>query len=166
MVNRDYATRVLFALSFQDLCGYQISKYISTKEERISSGTIQPVLRHLLEKDLVSYSVKGRRKVYSLTQDGQRYVAEIRSIRETLKKRIFVDSLNENALFMDFLSNLDDAKYLRDLLEYIGDEIMSIVRAGFLMQKNNETGSLEYLKDTLKEISEEVNSRLLHETQN
>ena len=166
MVNRDYATRVLFALSFKDLCGYQLSKYISAKGERISNGTIAPVLRHLSENGMVISSVSGRKKVYSITDKGQRYVDEVRSIRNTLKKRIFVDSLNENAIFLDFLSNLDDATLLRELLEFIGDEIMSLVIAGFQMKKRNEEDSLQELKRILMDVSREVNSRLLQETQN
>ena len=166
MVNRDYATRVLFALSFKDLCGYQLSKYISAKEERISNGTIAPVLKHLVENGMIAFSFSGRKKIYTITEKGQRYVDEVRSIRNTLKKRIFVDSLNENAIFLDFLSNLDDATLFRELLEYIGDEIMSIVISGFQMKKRNDTGSLRDLKALLKEMSMGVNSRLLQETQN
>ncbi len=166
MVNRDYATRVLFALSFKDLCGYQITKYISTKEERISNGTVAPVLRHLLENGLVISSVSGRKKVYSLTEKGQRYVDEVRSIRNTLKKKIFVDSLNENAIFLDFFSNLNDATLFRELLEDIGDEIMTIVIAGFQMKKGKDTQSLGELKNSLMKLGKEVTSWHSREMQN
>lgn len=166
MVNRDYATRILFALSFKDLCGYQITKYISTKEERISNGTVAPVLRHLLENGLVISSVSGRKKVYSLTEKGQRYVDEVRSIRNTLKKKIFVDSLNENAIFLDFFSNLNDATLFRELLEDIGDEIMTIVIAGFQMKKGKDTQSLGELKNSLMKLGKEVTSWHSREMQN
>lgn len=166
MVNRDYATRVLFALSFKDLCGYQISKYISTKDERISNGTIAPVLKHLVENGMIVFSISGRKKMYTLTENGQRYVDEVRSIRNTLKKRIFVDSLNENALFLDFLSNLDDATLFRELLEFIGDEVMSIVITGFQMKKRGDERSLQELKEQLKELGREVYTRHLQEAQN
>ncbi len=166
MVNRDYATRVLFALSFKDLCGYQITKYISTKEERISNGTVAPVLRHLLENGLVISSVSGRKKVYSLTEKGQRYVDEVRSIRNTLKKKIFVDSLNENAIFLDFFSNLNDATLFRELLEDIGYEIMTIVIAGFQMKKGKDTQSLGELKNSLMKLGKEVTSWHSREMQN
>lgn len=166
MVNRDYATRILFALSFKDLCGYQISKHISSKEERISNGTIAPVLKHLLEKDMVVYTESGRKKIYSLTETGQRYVDEVRSIRNTIKKRIFVDSLNENALFLDFLSNLDDATIFRELLEFIGDEVMSIVISGFQMKKKGDQESLEHLRHLLRNLEGEVNTWHLQEAQN
>ncbi len=166
MVNRDYATRVLFALSFKDLCGYQITKYISTKDERISNGTVAPVLKHLVENGLVFSSVSGRRKMYSLTEKGQRYVDEVRSIRNTLKKKIFVDSLNENVIFLDFLSNLDDATLFRELLEDIGDEIMTIVIAGFQMKKGKDTQSLGELKDRLMKLGKEVTTWHSQEMQN
>ncbi len=166
MINRDYATRVLFALSFEDLCGYQISKYISTKDERISNGTIAPVLKHLLDKDMITFSIEGRKKVYTIKEKGLKYVNEVRSLRNTLKKRIFVESLNENAIYLDFLSNLDDAAIFRELLEFIGDDAMSIVIAGFQMKKRNDEKSLKNLKDRLHELNKEVNSWLLQEVQN
>lgn len=166
MVNRDYATRILFALSFKDLCGYQISKYISTKGERISNGTIAPIMKHLLENGMVDFTISGRKKVYRLTEKGERYVDEVRSIRNTLKKRIFVESLDENAIFLDFLSNLDDATLFRELLEFIGDEVMSIVAAGFQMKKRNDPESLEHLKVLLKNLGGEVHSWLSPEAQN
>ena len=165
MINREYATRVLFALSFKDLCGYQISKLIATKGERISNGTLNPVLNALLDKDLISFRNSGRRKIYQLTEKGKIYVKEIRSIRNELKRRVFVDSMNENALFLDFLSNLEDATVLRELLEYLGDEIMSIVKAGFLMMKDENQEGLKILKNKLKVLETEVTRWPLQEMQ-
>ncbi len=166
MINRDYATRVLFALSFEDLCGYQISKHISAKDERISNGTITPILKHLLDKGMITFTVSGRKKVYTITQKGLKYVHEVRSLRNTLKKKLFVESLNENAIFLDFLSNLDDIAIFREFLEYIGDEAMSIFISGFQMQKNGDRKSLQELKELLRKISTEVDSWPLQETQN
>ncbi len=166
MINRDYATRVLMALSFKDLCGYQLSKFIATKNERISNGTLKPVLDHLLSNGFVTFSISGRRKVYSLTDKGEKYVQEVRSIRNELKRRVFVDSMNENALFLDFLSNLDDATVFRELLEYLGDEIMSIVRAGFIMKKNGALENLAELKKMLRKVEGEVEVWHSQEMQN
>lgn len=166
MINRDYATRVLMTLSFKNLCGYQLSKFIATKNERISNGTLKPVLDHLLSNGFVTFTVSGRRKVYALTEKGEQYVQEVRSIRNELKRRVFVDSMDENALFLDFLSNLEDATVFRELLEYLGDEIMSIVRAGFLMRKNGEISSLEELKKILKRVEGEVELWHSQEMQN
>lgn len=166
MINRDYATRVLFALSFKDLCGYQISKSITTKGERISNGTLNPVLTHLLDKGMIEFRSSGVKKIYSLTGKGEEYVDEVRSIRNELKRRIFVDSMHENALFFDFMTNLEDAKMLRELLEYLGDEIMSLVKSGFLMKKFEETGNLQKLKTSLKDLEKEVTDWLSAEMQN
>lgn len=166
MINRDYATRVLFALNFKDLCGYQMSKYIASKGERISNGTLKPVLDHLLENKFVTYSFNGRRKVYSLTEKGEKYVSEVRFIRNELKRRVLVDSMDENSIFLDFLSNLDDATVFRELLEFLGDEIMSIVRSGFMLKKNGDTSSLSELKNKLAKIAEEVDGWHSQEMQN
>lgn len=166
MINRDYATRVLFALSFKDLCGYQLSKYIATKGERISNGTLKPVLDHLLMNDFVSFSINGRRKVYSLTEKGEKYVDELRSIRNEFQRMVLVESMDEHAIFLDFLSNLDDATIFRELLEYLGDEIMSLVKSGFLMKKNGETESLFRLKDKLSQLDREVVEWHSQEVQN
>ncbi len=166
MINRDYATRVLIALSFKDLCGYQLSKYISAKNERISNGTLKPVLDHLLANNFVTYSLNGRRKVFSLTEKGDKYVHEVRSIRNELKRRVFVDSMNENSLYLDFLSNLEDATIFRELLDYLGDEIMSIVRSGFLMKKDGDKESLQVLKQKLKSLEQEVGDWHSQEMQN
>ncbi len=166
MINRDYATKVLFALSFKDLCGYQLSKYIATKGERISNGTLKPVLDHLLLNDFVSFSINGRRKVYSLTEKGEKYVEEIRSIRNEIKRRVLVDSMDEHAIFLDFLSNLDDAPKFRELLEYLGDEIMSILKYGFLLKKEGEIKKLDRLKDSLSQLDGEVAEWHSQEVQN
>lgn len=166
MINRDYATRVLFALSFKDLCGYQLSKYIAIKGERISNGTLKPVLDHLLLNDFVSFSISGRRKVYSLTEKGEKYVDEIRSIRNEFQKRVLVESMDEHAIFLDFLSNLEDAPVFRELLEYLGDEIMSIVKGGFLLKKEGNNEKLAQLKDSLKELEEGVAEWHSQEVQN
>lgn len=166
MINRDYATRVLFALSFKDLCGYQLSKYIATKTERISNGTLKPVLDHLLLNDFVTFSMSGRRKVYSLTRKGEKYVQELKSIRNEFKRRVLVDSMDENAIFLDFLSNLDDATIFRELLEYLGDEIMSIMRTGFHLKKNGDLERLSDLKEMLKKLELEVGNWHSQEVQN
>ena len=71
-----------------------------------------------------------------------------------------------NAIYLDFLSNLDDAAIFRELLEFIGDDAMSIVIAGFQMKKRNDEKSLKNLKDRLHELNKEVNSWLLQEVQN
>lgn len=160
MINRDYATRVLFALSFKDLCGYQLSKSIAAKDERISNGTLNPVLGHLTDKGLIDFRRIGVKKMYFLTDKGEAYVKEVRSIRNELKRRIFVDSMHENALFFDFLSNLDDARLLRELLEYLGDEVMSLVKIGFLMMKSGNMDGLEKLRKKLQGIGLEVNEWL------
>lgn len=156
MLNRDYANRVLFALSFRDLCGYELSKYIATKNERISNGTLNPLLTQLNYRGLISFKMDRRKKVYSLTEAGERYVEEIRAIRSELRKRVFVDSIDENSLFFDFLSNLEDAKILRELLDFLGDEMMSIVKLGFLIKKNGDSVHLDTLKLKLSELEREV----------
>lgn len=156
MINRDYATRVLFTLSFKDMCGYQLSKYIASKGERISNGTLKPVLDHLLLNDFVTFTQDGRRKVYSLTHKGEKYVGEIRSIRNEFKRRVLVDSMDDNAIFLDFFSNIEDATIFRELLEYLGDEIMSIVKSGFLMKKKGDDSKLAELKEVLKNLEMEV----------
>ncbi len=166
MINRDYATRVLFALSFKDLCGYQLSKYIATKGERISNGTLKPVLDHLLLNDFVSFTISGRRKVFSLTEKGEKYVDELRSIRNEFQRRVLVESMDEHAIFLDFLSNLDDATIFRELLEYLGDEIMSIVKSGFLLKKSGDTEMLDRLKDELGQLEGEVAEWRSQEAQN
>lgn len=166
MANRDYANRVLFALSFRDLCGYELSKYISTRGERISNGTLNPVLTQLVDRDLISFRADSKKKIYSLTESGLKYVDEIRAIRNELRKRIFVDSIDENALFFDFLGNLDDAKILRELLEYIGDEIMSIVRLGFLLRKSEQMGHLSDLRKGLINLGKEASTWHSQEMQN
>lgn len=166
MVNRDYATRVLFALSFKNLCGYQLSRYIASGDERISNGTLNPIMNTLVEKGLVSFRKMPTKKVYSLTTKGQQYVDEVRSIRNELKRRVFVDSMDENALFLDFLSNLDDATILRELLEYLGDEIMSLVKLGFILKKSGRMEELDLLKKKFRDLEEEVSQWHSQEVQN
>lgn len=166
MIDREYATKVLFTLSFKNLCGYQLSKYISVKGERISNGTLKPVLDDLLSNNFIEYTRDGRKKVYALTPKGAKYVQEIRSIRNEFKRRVLVDSMDNNAIFLDFFSTLDDATRFRELLEYFGDEIMAILKTAFLMKKQGNTNKLSDLRTILRNVEKEAEQWHSQEQQN
>jgi len=64
---------ILHELSNQKLCGDELAKKIGMRKDgELTPGTIYPALKRLRRKKLISYARKGRRKVYSLSELGEK----------------------------------------------------------------------------------------------
>ena len=63
---------ILHELSQKQLCGEDLAKRIGRrKQSQLTPGTIYPALKHLRNKQLISYFQVGRKKIYSLTPAGK-----------------------------------------------------------------------------------------------
>lgn len=154
MIDRDYINRILFTLSFKNMSGYQLSKYITNPAGKISNGTLIPILNRLSSDGFIEFEWKGKKKIYSLTEKGLKYVQSLREIKDEIRKRFFVDSLDSNLLYFDFLANLDDAKILKKVLEDIGDELIDIIKIAFLLEKEKESAKIKELKNRIRSLIE------------
>ncbi|MGC8589733.1 PadR family transcriptional regulator [Athalassotoga sp.] len=65
--------------------GYDFLKYAKEKGMPASAGTVYPQLSDLLDKKLIDQKIVGRRKLYSLTPEGNNFVKQLRENTDTIK---------------------------------------------------------------------------------
>ncbi|WP_338599475.1 PadR family transcriptional regulator [Sulfolobus tengchongensis] len=73
---------VLECLNDKPMRTYEIIKTIEKKFEgsyRPSTGSIYPVLKNLLEKDLIRVRTEGNKKIYVITDRGRKELEEIKN---------------------------------------------------------------------------------------
>jgi DNA-binding PadR family transcriptional regulator len=69
---------ILHELNISPLCGDDLSKKIGKRKgSNLTPGTIYPALKRLKKRKLMSYKRFGRKKVYSLTNEGGREVEHL-----------------------------------------------------------------------------------------
>lgn len=65
--------QILLELKRKKLCGDELADIIGkNKNTKLSAGTIYPALKFLRRKKLIIHKKIGRKKVYSLTSDGEK----------------------------------------------------------------------------------------------
>lgn len=69
----------------KECTGYDFLKYAKGKGMPASAGTVYPQLSDLLDKKMIEQKVIGRRKIYSLTVEGDDFVKKLRENTDTLK---------------------------------------------------------------------------------
>jgi len=151
---RDYANRVMFMLSFREMSGYQLSKNIHHHGEQISSGTLVPILRNLESAGLITYRRSGKRKIYGLTDKGRIYTQSLREIGDELKKKMFVESVDQNLLYYDILTNYEDVEAIKKVLDKLGDLLLEVIRAGFRLEKKSSPDELDKLEREIRYVLE------------
>lgn len=141
-------------LSFKEMSGYQLSKNILHHGEQISSGTLVPILRHLESAGLTTYRRSGKRKIYSLTDKGRKYTQSLKEIGNEIKKKMFVESMDQNLLYYDILTNYEDVEAIKDVLDRLGDLLLDIIREGFRLEKNRSPEDVEKLEEEIRKVLE------------
>ncbi len=64
---------ILHEVSYRSLAGEDLAKRIGARKgTKLTPGTIYPALKNLRKKKLVKYKKYGRRKVYALTNEGEK----------------------------------------------------------------------------------------------
>ncbi len=69
----------------KEITGYDFLKYAKEKGVPASAGTIYPQLADLLDKGFIEQKIEGRKKIYKLTQEGTKFVNQLRENTEMLK---------------------------------------------------------------------------------
>lgn len=157
MINKDYANRVMFMLSFREMSGYQLSKNIHNQGGNISSGTLVPILRNLESSDLIFFHRSGKRKMYRLTKKGEQYIRSLKEIIEGLKKKMLVDSMDQSMMFYDMLTNLEDVEAIKKVVERFGDIILDLIKIGFDLEKKGSLQDLDAIQSGIRKLLEENN---------
>ncbi len=76
--------QILSELKRKKLCGDELADIIGeNKNEKLSPGTIYPALKFLKKKKLIIHKRIGRKKIYSLTKQGEK---ELLSAKKTFRK--------------------------------------------------------------------------------
>lgn len=155
MINKEYANRVIFMLSLREMSGYQLSRSIHNHGGHISSGTLVPILRNLESSDLIYFRRSGKRKMYRLTEKGTQYVRSLKEIREELKKKILVDSMDQSIMFYDMLTNLEDVEAIKKVVERFGGIILDLIKIGFKLEKEGSMHDLVAIEAGIRKLLEE-----------
>lgn len=67
------AFQILHELKGKKLCGDDLAQVIGLKKSsKLTPGTIYPALKYLRRKKLIQHKKIGRKKIYSLTENGQK----------------------------------------------------------------------------------------------
>lgn len=78
------AFKMLHELNKKRLCGDELAEAIGAKfGTKLTPGTIYPALKFLRKKKLVSYKKFGRKKTYSLTDEGK---SELKRLKKCFRK--------------------------------------------------------------------------------
>lgn len=86
------AFKLLHELNKKRRCGDELAKAVGEKfGTKLTPGTIYPALKYLKKRRLVSYKKFGRKKTYSLTEEGKE---ELKLLKKSFK-RIFSDFFSQ-----------------------------------------------------------------------
>ncbi len=81
---------ILKELSKENLSGYDLIKKIEElKGKKPSTGYIYPLLKELYEQKYVSYKTIDRRKVYSITVKGKKFLKDLDFKKKNLMNTFF-----------------------------------------------------------------------------
>lgn len=156
MEARGYSVSILFLLDLgSGLTVYDLSKLLGKFDRRVSNGTLIPIMNRLMDLDYVTFRKSGRKKIYSLTPGGKRYVRSVRNIREGLKRNALAGILGSNAVYLDLLASVDDMNALEQALEHIGDGLMQFLGAAFRLEKEGAGGKVAEMNTRLMRLAED-----------
>ncbi|MCD6552309.1 PadR family transcriptional regulator [Thermotoga sp.] len=128
---------VLHIISQEPSHGYSIMKKISELigAEPPSSGALYPILASLKRRKFIEEQVEGRRKVYSLTKKGKKFLSE-----------------NEKNLKEALLA----AERLKEFYELGGKELKNVAVLIFKNLSHLSSSQKDQLKTTLKELERKI----------
>lgn len=145
MNSGEYIDSALFILSLQPMSGYELARKLKWDGTMVSGGTIRPLLKSLEKNGFITFEMRGRAKVYRLTQKGERYVSNLRVFKETIREKMIAYSFNREILFPDILTDIGDTKILNEAIEKMAKTIVKEVKIAFVMYKKGDIEGLDYL---------------------
>ena len=73
--------QILLELRKKKLCGDELAAIIGkNKKTKLTAGTIYPALKFLRRKKLIKHRKVGRKKIYSLTKDGEKELLLVKKL--------------------------------------------------------------------------------------
>ncbi len=139
---------VLKQLSKESMTGYDfIKKCEEIMGYRPSAGSIYPIL-HGMEKDGIIYGIReGRRKIYSLTPKGKKFVNEINEMREEFYEKL-------RAILSAMAESFDEMELKKFMIIREYPELMKIIS---LLGEIDKEKARRILKKAYREMKNESN---------
>ena len=157
---------VLQELRKRGMTGYDVMKSFEsfTGTKMPSPGTMYPLLESMLSRGLISVSEKSKKKLYSITKDGERVLQMLiaerkKALRNMLPILSAVYSPNEMVKVKRALSMMSDAKGQLcrdfDVLHELRDSVMDFLTSKAYKQRRKEfrdiiSGASKKLKGLIK----------------
>ncbi len=148
---------VLEELSKKSLSGYDLMKSIGEIGKKPSPGYIYPMLNDLKKKGFVSVKSDERRKVYSITQSGKKFLRSLKIKRKSMfKKMIEIWEPIANKKELENLKRLGlGGSKGSPTLQEIG-LIKRLHKSIFLVYENGNKKQKDEIKNILKETIERL----------
>jgi DNA-binding PadR family transcriptional regulator len=117
--------RVLRQLSRESQSGYDLMKHIGEACGKPSPGYIYPLLGNLQAKGFITAKAEGRRKVYSITQNGVGLLSELQKKRDEM--------MGNMAMILGSVADSGEAREMEGMMKYLkeGDMLGRLHRALF-----------------------------------
>lgn len=118
-----------YMCSYGELTGYSFMRYCREKGIKVSSGTIYPHLKELEELGIISFRQDGKRKVYTITEEGQEFIKKL-STNDTPQMLYSSVTRFYNVLTMTIWNDIESLKELKKsvkIFENTLDEYIDII---------------------------------------
>lgn len=118
-----------YMCSYGELTGYSFMRYCRDKGIKVSSGTIYPHLKELEELGIISFRQDGKRKVYTITEEGQEFIKKL-STNDTPQMLYSSVTRFYNVLTMTIWNDVESLKKLKKsvkIFENTLDEYIDII---------------------------------------
>lgn len=118
-----------YMCSYGELTGYSFMRYCREKGIKVSSGTIYPHLKELEELGIISFRQDGKRKVYTITEEGQEFIKKL-STNDTPQMLYSSVTRFYNVLTMTIWNDVESLKKLKKsvkIFENTLDEYIDII---------------------------------------
>ncbi len=122
-------TILQYMCSYGELTGYSFMRYCREKGIKVSSGTIYPHLKELEELGIISFRQDGKRKVYTITEEGQEFIKKL-STNDTPQMLYSSVTRFYNVLTMTIWNDIESLKELKKsvkIFENTLDEYIDII---------------------------------------
>ncbi|TSB47793.1 PadR family transcriptional regulator [Alkalicoccobacillus porphyridii] len=141
----DLKVVLLLLLNEQPRHGYDLIKGLKEKFNGFyspSPGSIYPLLQLLEDQRHVTHTKEGRKKVFSITKEGQTYLEEHQDSDPIMTR-----------LNMFKTSNVEEITIIRDEIQSVSEELFKVGRQS-MMDEEKKAAFLQLLKDTKQQLAQ------------
>ena len=147
MIKGFFKIIILKKLNERDRSGYDLIKEIeSLFEKKPSAGSIYPMHNDLFDKEMITCKEEDRRKIYSITSEGKKFLKENKKVIAGILK-----SLKENKILPQIEKITNDFK---DITKETIKLAVESAKEGSKDIKKKMKKTSGILKETLKEITD------------